>query len=48
LETWLAERQLNRRLAAEDRHQHLEFLMQRIDLVDRGRQGGERAVHDGH
>jgi len=22
--------------------------MQRIDLVDRGRQGGERAVHDGH
>src|SRR6266550_1507065 len=44
----LAERQLDRGLAAEDRHQHLEFLMQRIDLVDRGRQSGERTVHDRH
>src|SRR5512139_781901 len=43
----LAERQLDRRLAAEDRHQHLELLGVGVDLADRGRQGGERAVHDG-
>src|SRR5947209_16118195 len=30
----LAERQLDRRLAAEDRHQHLQLLAVRVDLVD--------------
>src|ERR1700742_1118849 len=43
----LAEGQLDRRLAAEDRDEHLQLLVQRIDLADRGRQGSERAVHDG-
>src|SRR6478752_2130067 len=43
----LGERQLDGRLAAEDRDQHLELLSVGIDLVDGRRQGGERAVHDG-
>src|SRR4051795_7303425 len=43
----LAEGQLDRRLAPEDRHQHVQFLMHRVDLADRCRQRGERAVHDG-
>src|SRR6476661_615685 len=43
----LAERQLDWGLAAEDGHQHLELLCVHVDLVDRGRERGERAVHDG-
>src|SRR6478735_7591851 len=43
----LRERQLDRRLATEDRHQHLELLLLGVDLADRGRQRRERAVHDG-
>src|SRR4051812_14025354 len=43
----LAEGQLDRRLAAEDRDEHLEFLRVRVDLVDRRGKRGERAVHDG-
>src|ERR1700722_7992870 len=45
---YLVERQLDRRLAAEDRHQHLELLGVRVDLVHRGGQGGERSVHYGN
>src|SRR4051794_39032581 len=44
----LGERQLDRRLAAEDGHQHLQLLLLGVDLVDGGRQRGERTVHDGH
>src|ERR1700730_5705040 len=44
---YLVERQLDGRLAAEDRHQHLELLGVRVDLVHRGGQGGERPVHHG-
>src|SRR5258706_15414900 len=44
----LAERQLDRRLATEDRHQYLELLAVRVDLADRRGQRGERAVHHGH
>src|SRR5919112_1587330 len=43
----LVEGQLDRRLAAEDRHQHLELLAVEVDLVDGGRQRRERAVGDG-
>src|SRR6185437_1966324 len=43
----LAERQLDWGLAAEDGHQHLELLCVHVDLVDRGRERGDRAVHDG-
>src|SRR5919112_6867982 len=43
----LVEGQLDRRLAAEDRHQHLELLAVEVDLVDRGGQRRERAVGDG-
>src|SRR6185437_6311825 len=43
----LAERELDGRLASEDRHQHVQLLVHRVDLADGGRQGGERAVHDG-
>src|ERR1700760_3943085 len=39
----LAERQLDRSLAAEDRDQDVQFLVHRVDLADRGRQGGEGA-----
>src|SRR5664280_2652809 len=42
----LVERQLDRRLPAEDRHQHLELLGVRVDLVDGGGQRGERPVGD--
>src|SRR5580693_5512897 len=45
---YLVERQLHGRLAAEDRHQHLELLGVRVDLVHGGGQGGERPVHDGN
>src|SRR5215469_11323022 len=41
----LVERQLDRGLAAEDRHQHLELLGVGVDLVHGGGQRGERAVH---
>src|SRR3954453_3114987 len=44
----LVERQLDRRLAAEDRDQDLQLLLLGVDLVDRGGQRGERAVHDRH
>src|SRR3954463_2471614 len=44
----LVERQLDRRLAAEDRDQNLQLLLLGVDLVDGGGQGGERAVHDRH
>src|ERR671932_2350005 len=43
----LVERQLDRRLAAEDGDQHLQLLLLGVDLVDRGGQGRERPVHDG-
>src|SRR6478752_364111 len=43
----LAERQFDGCLAAEDGHQHLELLLLGVDLADRCRQRGERAVHDG-
>src|SRR5690242_1400911 len=52
-ETWLSdlrnlvEVELDRRFPAEDRHEHLELLLVGVDLADRGRQGGERAVGDG-
>src|SRR6266702_5057379 len=44
----LVERQLDRRLAAEDRHQHLELLGVGVDLVHGGGKRGERAVHYGN
>src|SRR3712207_1990912 len=43
----LVERELDRRLPAEDGDQHLQLLLLGVDLVDRGREGRERAVHDG-
>src|ERR687885_2923722 len=43
----LVERQLDRRLAPEDGHEHLELLRVGVDLGDRRRQGLERALHDG-
>src|SRR5947208_9621989 len=43
----LAERQLDGCLAAEDRHEDVQLLVDRVDLADRRRQRGERAVHDG-
>src|SRR3954469_18457935 len=43
----LAEGELDRRLAAEDRDEHLELLRVRVDLIDRRGQRGERSVHDG-
>src|ERR687894_2238043 len=43
----LAERELDRGLPTEDRHQHLELLRVGVDLVDRCWQRGERSVHDG-
>src|SRR3712207_3031852 len=44
----LGERQLDRRLAAEDGDEDLELLLLGVDLVDGGRERRERAVHDGH
>src|SRR6202044_3160453 len=38
----LVEGELDRRLPAEDRHEDLELLGVRVDLVHRGREGGER------
>src|SRR5450432_3867982 len=43
----LAEGQLDRGLAAEDRDQDLELLAVCADLGDGRRQGLERALHDG-
>src|SRR5260370_29937880 len=44
----LVERQLDRRFAAEDRHQHLELLSVRVDLVHGSGKRRERAVHNGN
>src|SRR3954454_20979994 len=44
---YLAERQLDRGLAPEDGHENVQLLVHRVDLADRRRQRGERAVHDG-
>src|SRR5262252_7712390 len=41
----LIERELHRRLAAEDRLEHLELLGDRVDLAHRSRKRGERPVH---
>src|SRR3954452_16331235 len=43
----LVERQLHRRLPAEDGDEHLQLLLLGVDLVDGGRQGRGRPVHDG-
>src|SRR5947209_8208982 len=43
---YLAERQLDRRLAAEDRDQDVQLLVHGVDLADGGRQRRERTVHD--
>src|SRR6201986_57657 len=43
----LGEAQFHRCFAAADGHQHLEFLLFGVDLVDRRRQRGERPVHNG-
>src|ERR1700761_1074723 len=45
---YLVERQLDRRLAPENRDQHLELLGLGVDLVHGGRQGRERPVHHGN
>src|SRR5215469_11442048 len=42
---YLVERQLDGRLAAEDRHQDLELLCFRVDRVYGRGQGGERTFH---
>src|SRR3954453_4037345 len=42
----LGERELDRRLPAEDRDEHLQLLLLGVDLVDRRGQGRERPVHD--
>src|SRR3954471_6639553 len=44
----LVERELDRRLPAEDGDQDLQLLLLGVDLVDRRRQGGERPVHHRH
>src|ERR1700733_13132550 len=44
----LVERKLDRRLAAEDRHEHLELLRDRVDLVHGRRKRRERPVHNGN
>src|SRR3984957_6912237 len=44
----LVERQLDRRLPAENRHQDLELLGLGVDLVHGGGQGRERPVHHGN
>jgi hypothetical protein len=38
----VAEREFDRGLATEDRHQHLELLLFGVDLADRGRQRGRQ------
>src|SRR3712207_4308692 len=43
----LVERQLDRRLPAEDGDEHLQLLLFGVDLVDRRGERRERAVHDG-
>src|SRR3954451_9398758 len=42
----LVERELDRRLPAEDGDEHLQLLLLGVDLVDRRGQGRERPVHD--
>src|SRR5262249_38049730 len=44
---YLVERELHGRLAAEDRHEHLELGGFRVDLADRRGQRGEGPVHNG-
>src|SRR5262245_53450137 len=44
----LVEGELDRGLAAEDRHQHLELLLVGVDLGDRAGELGERAGDHGH
>src|SRR5215469_9951465 len=44
---YLVERELDRRLPAEDRYEHLELLGVRVDLAYRSRERGERPVHHG-
>src|SRR5579859_2724977 len=44
----LIKRKLDRRLAAEDRHEHLELLRDRVDLVHGRRERRERAIHNGN
>src|SRR6266702_464011 len=44
----LVEGELDRRLAAEDRHEHLELLGIRVDLAHRGGKRSERPVHHGN
>src|SRR5436309_16073499 len=43
----LAEGELDGCLPTEDRYEHFELLRVDVDLADRRRQRGERAVHDG-
>src|ERR1700727_2304158 len=45
---YLVERKLDGRLAAEDRHENLELLGDRVDLVHGRRERRERAVHNGN
>src|SRR3984957_12344618 len=45
---YLVERELDGRLAAEDGHEHLELLGDRVDLVHGRRERRERAVHNGN
>src|SRR5215472_17549750 len=45
---YLVERKLHGRLAAEDRHEHLELGGVRVDLVHGRGQRGERPVHYGN
>src|ERR1700744_934120 len=44
----LVERELDRRLPAEDRHEYLELLRDRVDLVHRRGERRERAIHNGN
>src|SRR5579859_306138 len=45
---YLVERELDGRLAAEDGHEYLELLGDRVDLVHGRRERRERAVHNGN
>src|SRR5215469_9075945 len=44
----LVERKLDRGLPAEDRHEYLELLRDRVDLVHGRRERRERSVHNGN
>src|ERR1700721_3406827 len=45
---YLIEGKLDRRFPAEDRHENLQLLRVRVDLVHRRGEGGERPVHHGN